>query len=183
MALIERAAYRVCQFARGLVASLTPMGDRDWAEVRSILPQRAWPLVRGMPRADRRHGLRVMRALRAAGSEHPALLQAALLHDAAKAGGGITLFHRAAIVCLKALWPGLLVAWSRPPAPARTALRFPFWAHAHHAARGAAWAAEAGCDPLAVALIRRHQEHPLRATDDPHADRLLAALQAADDRN
>jgi hypothetical protein len=59
-------------------------------------------------------------------------------------------------------------------------------------------AAAAGCDPLAVELIRRHQEQPagvgyIRCTyplptvppgEDRHlVNRLLAALQDADDDN
>ena len=42
--------------------------------------------------------------------------------------------------------------------PARDNLRYPFWALANHPQLGAEMAAAAGCDPLAVMLIRRHQE-------------------------
>jgi hypothetical protein len=57
------------------------------------------------------------------------------------------------------------------------------WAHLHHPERGAELAAAAGCDALAVALIRRHQEPPAAHFGDPALDGLLAALQAADDDN
>ena len=47
---------------------------------------------------------------------------------------------------------------AQAPPPARGSLRYPFWAHANHPQLGAEMAAAAGCDPLAVTLIRRHQE-------------------------
>ena len=51
-------------------------------------------------------------------------------------------------------------------APARGNLRYPFWVLANHPKRGAEMAAAAGCDPLAVTLIRRHQE-PSRGAEEP----------------
>jgi hypothetical protein len=60
--------------------------------------------------------------------------------------------------------------------------RRPFIIHAHHPAIGAAWAEEAGCDPLAVRLIVRHQEI-LTGQPADEEEKLLAALQWADDLN
>jgi hypothetical protein len=54
--------------------------------------------------------------------------------------------------------------------------------HAHHPAIGAAWAEEAGCEPLAVRLIARHQE-ALASEPIGEVEKLLAALQWADDLN
>ncbi len=147
------------------------------------LPETARHLFDGMPPADQRHSLKVLAALQAAGHDHPALLQAALLHDCAKREGGVRLWHRVALVLLKAFWPALAARWAAEPAPARTDWRYPMWAHLHHPERGAELAAAAGCDPLAVALIRRHQEPPAAHAGDPSLDELLAALQAADDDN
>jgi hypothetical protein len=48
--------------------------------------------------------------------------------------------------------------------------------HAWHAQTSAQWAAETGCSPTVVALIREHH------TANPQND-LLAALQWADDQN
>ena len=62
-----------------------------------------------MPRNDQRHSLNVLRSLRAAGHDEPALMQAALLHDVAKSTGGVTLFHRVAVVLLKIVRPD----WAR----------------------------------------------------------------------
>jgi hypothetical protein len=117
-----------------------------------------------------------------------ALMQAALLHDVAKSTGGVTLFHRVAVVLIKIMWPGWLARLAQAPAPARDAPRYPFWAHANHPQLGAEMAAAAGCDPLAVMLIRRHQETDKRAEDPLRGsggdvDLLLTALRTADDDN
>lgn len=154
----RRAAYRARQFFRAVAAYLLPLSAAEQAEAHAFLPEKARPLFDAMPRNDRRHSLAVLRTLRAAGHHEPALLQAALLHDAAKAAGGVTLLHRVAVVLLKAFWPSWLAGWEGRAAPPRSDLRYPFWAHANHPATGADMAAAAGCDPLAVLLIRRHQE-------------------------
>ena len=85
-------------------------------------------------------------------------MQAALLHDVAKSTGGVTLFHRIAVVLIKIARPDWAARLTQTPAPDRANLRYPFWAHANHPQQGAEMAAAAGCDPLAVTLIRRHQE-------------------------
>ena len=126
--------------------------------MRAWLPTAAWPLFDAMPHNDQHHSLNVLRALRAAGHAEPALMQAALLHDVAKSTGGVTLFHRVAVVLIKIVWPDWLARMAQAPAPARSDPRYPFWAHANHPQLGAEMAAAAGCDPLAVTLIRRHQE-------------------------
>jgi len=182
MNAIARAWYRPRQFFRAVAASLAPLSKTGQAEVWAHLPEAGRPLFAAMPRPDQRHGLEVLRMLRAAGQDHPALMQAALLHDCAKSDG-VQLWHRVAVVLLKAFWPGLLARWTVEPAPPRGNWRYPFWVHANHPRRGAELAAAAGCDPLAVELIRRHQEPPGPSSDRPLADRLLAALQAADDDN
>lgn len=178
----RRATYRVRQFMRALGAYIRPLTDDERAEVRAWLPEAAWPLFAAMPRNDQRHSLNVLRTLRAAGHDDVALLQAALLHDAAKSTGGVTLFHRVAVVLLKVARPDWAARMAQAPKPDRGSLRYPFWAHAHHPHLGAEMAAAAGCAPLAVTLIRRHQEVQVAAPNAP-TDPLLAALQAADDDN
>ena len=111
-----------------------------------------------MPHNDQHHSLTVLRALCAAGHAEPALMQAALLHDVTPSAGGVTLFHRVAVVLIKIVWPGWLARLAPAPSPAHGDPRYPFWAHANHPQLGAKMAAAAGCDPLAVTLIRRHQE-------------------------
>jgi len=187
MAWLHRAGYRVRQFVSAIVASVQPLTTTEQAEARAWLPTAAWPLFDAMPHNDQHHSLIVMRALRAAGHTEPALMQAALLHDVAKSTGGVTLFHRIAVVLLKVTRPDWAARLTQTPAPTRGTLRYPFWVYAKHPHLGAEMAAAAGCDALAVTLIRRHQEPRLstsnEATIDDPTDRLLAALQAADDNN
>ena len=183
----RRAVYRVRQFVRAVVACIRPLAADERAEARTWLPESAWPLFDAMPRNDQRHSLNVLHALRAMDCDDPALMQAALLHDVAKSACGVTLVHRVAAVLLKALQPNWAAAMAQPEAPARSDLRYPLWAHAVHPQLGAEMAAAAGCDAVAVALIRRHQEPQRSAADratinDP-TDSLLAALQTADDNN
>lgn len=167
--VLRRAAYRVRQFLRAVTAYLAPLNAAERAEAHAALPEPARPLFDAMPRNDQRHSLAVLRTLRTAGHNETALLQAALLHDAAKAAAGLTLLHRVAIVLLKAFRPQILRAWAVLPQPPRPDLRYPFWAHANHPAAGADMAAGAGCDPVAVLLIRRHQE-PVALSGATHAD-------------
>ncbi|MCU0502730.1 MAG: hypothetical protein MUC51_13375 [Anaerolineae bacterium] len=161
----RRPLYRSRQFFQALGAGLSPLTLEERDLAGEHLPRSARDLFDAMSRADQRHSLKVAAALHAAGYDHPALLQAALLHDCAKREGGVRLWHRA------------------QPAPARADWRYPMWAHLHHPERGAELAAAAGCDPLAVTLIGRHQEPSAAHAGDPSLDELLAALQAADDDN
>jgi len=103
------------------------------------------------------------------------LLQAALLHDVGKAGH-LHLWHRVAVVLEERFAPAMLrrLADDRPGS-----LGYPFFAHLNHSQLGAERAREAGCDGLTVELIQLHHE-PLSSAGESEADRLLAALQAAD---
>jgi hypothetical protein len=180
----RRALYRSRQFFLALGAGLTPLTQRERSAAWEHLPEPARCLFDAMPPADQRHSLKVMAALRDAEADHPALLQAALLHDCAKGEGHIRIWHRVALVLLKAFWPALATRWAGGSTPIRTDWRYPMWAHLQHPRRGAELAAAVGCDPQAVTLIRRHQEPPaMRKGDDSSLDELLAALQAADDDN
>ncbi len=176
---LRRAAYRVGQFLRVLAASARPLTPEERARARSHLPPTAWPLFAAMSRADQRHGLAVLAALQAVGQVDPALAQAALLHDCAKRAGGVRIWHRVAKVLLKAFCPTLLRRWTADPAPRPGMWRYGLWAYVHHPALGAELAAAAGCDPMAVALIRWHEERAGVAA--PAIVARLQALQAADD--
>ena len=187
VAWLHRAFYRVRQFRSALATGGRPLAEVDRTEVRAWLPAAAWPLFNAMPYNDQHHSASVMRTLAAAGHDEPSLMQAALLHDVAKSTGGVTLFHRVAVVLVKILWPDWLARMAHAQAPARSDLRYPFWVHANHPQLGAEMAAAAGCVALAVTLIRRHQDIGLstanEATISDPTDRLLTALQAVDDDN
>ena len=188
MIWLHRAVYRVRQFGSALATRGRPLAEVERTEVQAWLPTTAWPLFDAMPHNDQHHSLNVLHSVRAADHGEPALMQAALLHEVAKSTGGVTLLHRVAVVLIKIMWPGWLARLAQAPAPAHSDLRYPFWAHANHPELGAEMALEAGCDPLAVTLIRRHQETgrgaagPLRE-GETEVDLLLTALQAADDDN
>ncbi len=182
-AFFRKVCYRSSQFFNALGARLT---SDDCALVESVLTtpaQRA--LFERMPPADQSHAVALLRELRAGGHDHPALLQAALLHDVAKSGAGITILHRVVVVLLQALRPEWLT-WLASDAEEDLShggvmlWRRPFARYLEHPAIGARWAKAAGCLPVAVSIIRRHQARG-SAPSNSLEDRLLRLLQAADD--
>lgn len=168
--------YRVGQFFRALLARVEL---DEVAILGAYLPRQAQTLFWQMPRRDQRHGLDVLYALRRNGHQDRALMQAALLHDVGK-GDGVWLWHRVVVVLLQRWRPGWLhhLAQDRP-----RDWRHPFYVHLQHPVRGAALAEAAGCDPLAVALIRHHQGPVPKAWRGSRQGELLAALKAADGMN
>ncbi|MBC8252896.1 MAG: hypothetical protein H8E35_02555 [Ardenticatenia bacterium] len=183
--------YRVGQFQRALTARVS---EEEIAQAICILTPEARALFRRQAAQDQRHGLTVYHALRRAGHTNPHLLAAALLHDVGKAAAYLPAWQRAVIVFLRRFAPRLLARLSRgePQGYALSLVlssveglpkgwRHPFVVHARHPEVGARWAREAGCSPLTVALIQRHQ-HRL-ASCQTEEDQLLAALQAADSLN
>ncbi len=175
-----RIPHRFRQFWWAITARIQEE-DRELVEQLLSLP--AQKLFWRMPVGDQRHSLAVLRTLIAWGETHPALLKAALLHDVGKAATPLTPWERALIV----LWKALGSRIGRPGCSRWPILRR--WmerAHRYqaHPEIGAAWAVEAGCDSLTVALIRRHQD-PL-GPPGPEEDletRLLRRLQQADRMN
>jgi hypothetical protein len=117
--------------------------------------------------ADRRHGLDVVATLRREGATDPELLLAGLLHDAGKGDTGVwprvayALGHRYGtfIWRLAALVPG----WDAPLGRLRD-----------HAEASGRMAAEAGCSPRTVALIRDQD-----APSDPEFGELLRLADEA----
>jgi hypothetical protein len=166
------AGYRVRQFWKALTARVTPAEE---ALVAEILPAAGQELFRSLPRQDQRHGIDVLRAVVDAGETDRDAWAAALLHDCGKAGSGLTIFHRVAVVLLKAFRPGWLdrlvrekgAAWDRP-----------FRVQGQHPEIGATLAQEAGCSELTVWLIRHHQAPG--AAGEGHQQSCLEALQRAD---
>lgn len=168
------------QFFRALGAWTAPLA---WAEVESLLTPAQAALFGRMPRYDQQHGLKVARALCAAGYEHPDLLAAALLHDVAKSAGPLRLWHRVSIVLLRAFAPRWLTWLARPAEQGQW--RYPFYLHRVHAEVSARQVEEAGGSFLTVWLIARHQSPVERGENGLDGDekRLLAALQQADNQN
>jgi hypothetical protein len=83
-------ASKVRRFVRYFIGRVSPAERQALAEWLSA-PQQA--LFDSMHRADQRHGLDVVTALRAAGHRNPDLLLAGLLHDCGK-GRDLHVWHR-----------------------------------------------------------------------------------------
>ncbi|MGH2468022.1 MAG: hypothetical protein ACRDGL_09905 [Candidatus Limnocylindrales bacterium] len=122
--------------------------------MRGWLSEPQLALFEAMHPADRRHGLDVVAALRAAGHEEPDLLLAGLFHDASK-GPSVRLVHR--------------VGWSLGERYGawvwRTGARLPGFAAAferirRHPEGSAELALAAGCSARTAELIR-HQDRPV----------------------
>jgi len=169
---MNTAFYRVRQFFRAWTAEV-PEEERRRA-VQALSPA-ARSLFSRQHRSDQRHALDVHHLLRQRGYTEPSLLEAALLHDVGKAAAKLKPRHRALIVLMGRLWPGLL---DRLSAGDGDGWRRPYVVHAHHPKIGARWAEKVGCASLTVSLIRRHHERVTNGNSEE--DRLLAALQAAD---
>jgi putative nucleotidyltransferase with HDIG domain len=169
------AVYRVRQFVQAAGAWMRP---EDAEEVRRYLSPAAAELYQAMPRYDQQHALHVLRTLQGKGHTDPDLLAAALLHDVGKTvhqTGALRLWHRVAVVLMRALRPGLLeqIGKDRPGS-----WRQPFHVQQHHAAMGAELARAAGCSERTVELILHHEDRSSQERDP-----LLAVLRAADDVN
>ena len=166
---------RIRQTFQALFAWLRPVDD-DLA--RQHLSPAAFELFMRMPRSDRQHHLRVFEKLRAAGHTHPALLTAALLHDVGKTRTAFTIPDRILAVVVKKLWPARFDQWSqgRPMGWQRA-----FVVSAQHPAWGADMLAAIDGDPLAVQLIRYHQDCVADVPDDDTLRTLLQHLQTMDD--
>lgn len=168
--------HRVRQFALALRARATQAAVEDLAQ---NLDPRQQELFDQMPSMDQRHCLAVFRALREGGQTDPALLQAALIHDAGKALGPVGIRHRVTAVLAKALSPRLWEKLDGGPG----SWQYPFRVHRHHAALGAELAAKAGCSPEVVWLVAHHEDDQVEGQARDGIGARLAALQAADQIN
>jgi len=165
--------YRVRQVFQGLWPWLSA---DETAEAARWLSPEALRLWQGQSVRDRRHSLRVLRTLQAWGYTHPALMQAALLHDVGKSLARLHLWHRVVWVLVNALIPTWQTKLAQPQG-----WRYSFWVLANHPELGASLAARAGCDPDVVWLIAHHQAREVSARG-PRGE-WLACLQAADTLN
>lgn len=172
-----RVAYRFGQFWQLIRA--TPLPAPAWQEIETVLSPPEVALFRRFHPSDQRHSYRVMRTLRGAGDDEPALLAAALLHDVGKTRLHIRLWERVLGTLGERFFPQKVRAWGSGRA---SGWRRPFAIRVQHAAWGAELAEAAGCSPLALRLIRHHQDKELDRLD-PDLARLLRRLQWADEQH
>jgi hypothetical protein len=148
--------------ARARVGAIERAGLATWCTTEQLA------LFDAMHVADRRHGLDVVRTLRAGGERDSEVLLAGLLHDAGKGDTGLGPRVAYALGQAYGSW-----IW-------RAAVLVPGWRPAlerlrDHPERSARLAERAGCTPRTVELIR-HQDAPV----DEDAGR---RLQLADEAN
>ncbi len=170
------ARYRVGQVFAALAARREPPED---GPAREILSPALLEIYQSMPAEDRRHVQAVLADLRQRGEADAPLLQAALLHDAGKAGAGVRLLHRVMRVLLWRSWPRAWAWLSGSP----TGWRRPFWVVANHAERGAVWIESQGGSPELVELVRWHEREAPAAWRGRPLARWHAALAWADARS
>jgi hypothetical protein len=172
------AWYRIQQFWQIVTARpLTPDGQTAVNHTLTAPGQRE--LFQKLSLSDQWHSLRVMQTLQAAGHNDRRLLMAALLHDVGKTKLSLTLWDRTLIVLFSFLWPGKVAEWGEGDG---RDWRRPFVVKARHPEWSAEMAAAAGCSPLSVSLMRRHQDKLPETAVTPE-DQLLRQLQWADDQN
>jgi predicted HD phosphohydrolase len=173
--LAKTVRYRVEQFLRALTAQHA-ISEKRIKRAAEVLSPEARGLFAQQAPQDQLHALDVYEALLEEGHSDRHLLTAALLHDVGKAAARTPAWQRAIFVLTERFAPGALDHLLEHGAGG---WKGPMRTYAHHAEIGARWAEEAGCSKLTVALIRHHED-PV-AAHRTERDRLLAALQAADD--
>lgn len=177
----SRLTYRVNQFWRAL---RTPTRALDVAQIRPYLSATQIALFLQMQPSEQWHAYSVKQRLTDESQDHPALLTAALLHDVGKILYPLLPIERAIIMLGQHFFPRQVSAWGKGEP---RGLRRPFIVAERHAEWGADLAARAGAPVLTVNLIRRHQDvrrkSPILCRRPTREDRLLCALQSADDSN
>jgi len=158
-------ATKIRQTKRHLLARV-PARERDAAAGWLSAEQLA--MFDRMHVADRRHGLDVVAALRAAGETDPEVLLAGLLHDAGKGDAGMIPRIVHALGQAGMGWVSTLVAWWPGMRATLERLR-------DHAELSARLAEAAGCPPRTVELIRWQ--------DDPRDPVAGERLRLADEAN
>lgn len=181
----RRAQYRVRQFWQGVVARVSP---EEHALAARMLPAAALELFERMPADAQRHSLNVLAAVTAIGvageGEDADLAAAALLHDVGKvaaqdAGVRLGPWLRGPLVLLEAWTPDLLRRAAREDPG--SGWRYAVYVHFEHGRLGADMAQQAGCSELTCWLIAHHQDRATAGEGGEYRQRLLAALQRADD--
>lgn len=188
--MFERIRYRVRQFKDALSAVPEP---EEIESIRVYLSPAQMELFLSMSASDQAHSLQVFKTLRTQsalvqGDARNDLLMAALLHDVGKSRYPLHVWERVIIVLTKRLLPAQVRRWGElnhkqekgtEDGELKLGWRKAFVVAEQHPRWGAEMAAVVGVSPLAVELIRRHQEH-LLGDDGAIEDQLLRHFQMVD---
>ncbi len=169
--------YRLWQFWQ--IVTAVPLEPSARAEVAAILSPSELSLFERFALNDQWHSYRVMKMLREAGHNQPALLVAALLHDIGKTKLTLSIWERSLIVLASILLPRQTAVWGQGDA---VGWKRPFVVKMQHPAWSAEMATAAGSDAQAIELMQRHQD-PIAPDDQSEEAQLLRLLQWADDQN
>jgi hypothetical protein len=157
-------AGKVRQFGRHVFGRV---GAAERQALEAWLSPAQLALFGRMHRADQRHGLDVVAALRGQGHSDPELLLAGLLHDCGK-GRSVGLWHRVGWSLGERYGARVRRLWLVLPG-----FRRAFEDLDQHAARSAELCLEAGCSPRVAELVHNQAE--------PTDDLLGEALRLADE--
>lgn len=176
----SRLAYRARQFWQAIWPG---SGEEEPGPAKKNLTPPLMGLFYRMQPGDQAHALRVLERLQAGGYSQPDLLAAALLHDVGKVRRPLKVWERVIIVLGQDYFPQA-GRWFGSGQVGGGRLSSHLWGIFEVAQRHPEWGAElarqAGASPLAVELIRHHQQGAL-PEDHSTETRLLQALRAADD--
>lgn len=174
----EKVRYRVRQFWQTLVPG--KISPESLIQVKQILPDAQFKLFAMMQPSEQAHSLRVYNMLTAQGEVNVDLLTAALLHDVGKTRYPLRTWERVLIVLANAFIPELSKRWGsgEPKGLVRA-----FVISEKHPEWGADLAEDAGVSPMAVSLIRMHQDPGSAGDKQGELIELLARLQSIDNQN
>jgi hypothetical protein len=147
-----RIFYRASQFWNALHAR---PASQDITQTSQALTTEMMALFLSMQPSEQSHSLAIYHQLLDQGETDQDLLMAALLHDVGKICYPLRSWERATIVLGKALLPIQARRWGQSQPKG---WRRPFVVAEQHPTWGAKMAAKAGASPIAVSLIRRHQD-------------------------
>ena len=181
--ITSRWLYRTRQFWMALKPA-APQADLHIVD--TYLNGEQLALFQCMQPSEQAHSLRLLQTLLERGERDKDLCVAAVLHDVGKIRYPLRVWERVWIVLAQAVCPGYVQAWGEEREKSLEVVewwRKAFVVAAQHPQWGAQMADEAGVSPLAVTLIRRHQEklaYPV-TRENTLEERLLEILQSVDD--